>query len=152
MPTPGTESRAGFTVLELLAVMVVLALAAASLSLGAGRPFGTAQYRALLLEASAAARQARTAAIRGAGNQSLVIDLAGRRLSYPGSGRIIAIPPDVELAVAVAESERYADGTVGIRFLPSGGSTGGTLTFSWRSMTYDVRVNWLTGGVSIDRG
>lgn len=146
------KRQAGFTILELLAVMVILALAASAFSLSVGRPFGTAQFRAILLETSSLARRARTAAIGSARDQILVIDVAKRRLWYRGATKTVTIPDEVMLAATVAQSEHYADGTVGIRFLPGGGSTGGNLVFSWRSDSYEVHVNWLTGSVSIDRG
>ena len=32
-----------------------------------------------------------------------------------------------------------------VRFFPSGGSTGGTLSFTFRGQSYGLRINWLTG-------
>jgi general secretion pathway protein H len=142
-------SNAGFTLLELMAVLAIIALVATSISLRTSRTFGVAYYRAVLTSTSAIMRQARSHAISNAQSQIVVIDLDRRHISIPSTGQGFDIPQEVEMLATVAESEHYPDGTVGIRFFGDGSSTGGTLAYAWRSQKYEIQVNWLTGHVAI---
>jgi len=149
--TEGSRS-AGFTLLELLAVLTVIALAAVALSFRSGASSGTAQFRAALANTTAIMRLARSRAIADASNHVVIIDLDGRRISEAASGQGFGISKEVELMATVAESEHYSDGTVGIRFYGNGTSTGGRLAYAWRGQTYEIEVNWLTGHVSVREG
>jgi general secretion pathway protein H len=142
-------SRSGFTLLELLAVLTVIALVATVISFRSSKSFGVANYRAVLTNTSAMMRLARSRAIGDARSQIVVIDVERRTVRYPAINQGFDIPADVNLVATVAESEHYPDGTVGIRFFGDGTSTGGTLAYAWRGRKYDIQVNWLTGHVAI---
>ena len=143
MPTSRTEAPAGFTLLELLAVLVILALSApAVMSIGRAS-LESAHVRSFLVESEAMFREARTAAIETRSQTAVMIDTKGRRLSLAGGGRVLEMPRGVSLDAKVAVPK---DGGIpSIRFFPSGGSTGGELTFNYRGRSYDLRINWLTG-------
>jgi len=143
MPTSRTEAQAGFTLLELLAVLVIVALAASAV-LSVGRSsLESARVRSFLIDSEAMFREARTAAIARHVPTAVVIDTEGRRLNFPATGRSLAVPPGVTLDARVAQSEDGAPPA--IRFFPSGASSGGELSFQYRGRAYALRVNWLTG-------
>lgn len=154
-PTSGTEpdrgpaGQSGFTLVELLAVLAILVLAVAAFSYRSDTALTTARFRALLSGAAGELKAARSDAIGTASDRVFVIDTGRRRLSYTGTGRVLDIPPGVDLAATVAEGERYDDGTVGIRFYGDGTSSGGTLQFTWNRRIYTIDVNWLTGNVAM---
>lgn len=143
--------QAGFTLIELLAVMTILAIAITAFSYSSGKGLGTARFRAMLVETSAAIAEERSAAIRRAEERVFVIDVRNRRLGNPGSGKPILMPEGVMLTASIAQSEQNSDGTAGIRFYPAGTSSGGTLAFTYRAQVYEIRVNWLTGSVTMHR-
>jgi len=155
--TSGTDlalsrrADAGFTLLELIAVLTIIALVAATVSFTSSRSFGTAHFRAVLTSTSAIMQQARSRAIGNQSSQIVVIDLDNRRVGIPATGQVFDIPKEIDLLATVAESEHYPDGTVGIRFFGDGSSTGGTLAYTWRNQKYQIQVNWLTGHVSINQ-
>ena len=70
------------------------------------------------------------------------------RAPYIADG-IIRLPDDVQVEAILAS--RCADRSAGrsIDFFPSGMSCGGTIALARPGMGYQVRVNWLTGGVDI---
>jgi len=142
---------AGFTLIELLAVLAILAIVVLGFSFGSSRSLDTARFRALMVRTSAAISDSRADAMRRMEETVFYVDLKNRRMGYPDGGALLPIPEGVEVTATVAESEQYKDGSVGIRFYPQGTSSGGTLAFSFRKQVYEIRVNWLTGNVSLGR-
>ncbi len=143
--------EAGFTLVELLAVLAILAIAVTAFSFRSTSSLETANFRAFMVKASAAMSEGRVDAIRQTEEKVFTIDLKNRRLAYPAGDRFLTLPNGVDLTATVAASEHYEDGTIGIRFYPTGASSGGILAFSFRGQIYEVRVNWLTGNVSLER-
>ena len=143
MPTSRTEAQAGFTLLELLVVLVILALSATAVMSIGRSSLESARVRSFMVEAEAMFRDARTAAIETRAQTAVMIDAKGRRLSLSGGGRVLELPRGVSLDAKVAVPKD--GGLPSIRFFPSGGSTGGQLTFAFRGRSYDLRINWLTG-------
>jgi general secretion pathway protein H len=151
MPTSQTERQAGFTLVELLAVLVILALAAtAVLQIGRGS-VESARVRAFLIDAEAMMREARIAAVETMAEQDVVVDTKARRLVSQGTGMVLDVPSGVSLEGKLARLEGKARGSYVVRFYPSGGSTGASLPFRFRGKVYELRVNWLTGHADVRR-
>lgn len=152
MPTSRTEAQSGFTLLELLVVLVILGLAAGAV-LQAGRTSSeTAKVRSFLIQAEAMMRQARTTAIETMADQDVVIDAKGRRLVDAARGITLDVPQGVSLEGKLARVPRSGKSGYVVRFYPSGGSSGASLPFRFRGQIYELRVNWLTGNADVRRG
>jgi general secretion pathway protein H len=152
MPTSRAEAQSGFTLVELLAVLAILALAAgAVLQLGHGSS-EAAKVRSFLIHAEAMMRDARTAAIASVTPQDVVIDTEARRLIHAARDAALDVPQGVSLDGKLARVPEAGKGRYVIRFFPSGGSTGANLPFRFRGTVYELRVNWLTGHVDVRRG
>lgn len=150
-PTFGISSRkpcreAGFTLLELIAVLAIIAIAASAFVYSSTRSVATAEFRSLLVRMQAGLIESRTDAIKGARQVEVIVDAANRRLDF--SGRTLQLPKGVDLDAKLAESTRTADGAYAIIFFPDGTSSGGSLNLSFRGRIFQLRVNWLTGSVS----
>ena len=91
----------------------------------------------------------RNAALRRQIQVTTEIDAAARSIRSGVTGRIIRLPNDISMGAILAS--RCADRSAGrsIDFFPSGMSCGGTIALTRPGMGYEVRVNWLTGGVDI---
>ncbi|MEP9356809.1 prepilin-type N-terminal cleavage/methylation domain-containing protein [Xanthobacter sp. KR7-65] len=141
--------EAGFTLLEIVCALAIVALLAAialpRLPLGTSRP----RLEAYAVEAAAVFKADRAAAIRRGALIATGVDALTGRVVSGASGRTIRIPRDVRVEAVLP---RYCNGrrvNAAIGFFPSGMSCGGVLTLARGAAAYEVRVNWLTGGVEI---
>jgi len=148
-PSPRTRTEngcAGFTLVEVMAVMLIIALVA---SLAVTRMCGTgrARLKALALETAALLRQERLGAVMTGRERQVSVDGEQRVLVGDG-GDMVALPRDVVLDILGIDalwSERQAV----VRFYPDGASTGAVLKLSREKAEYEIRVNWYTGGVAV---
>jgi general secretion pathway protein H len=138
----------GFTLLELLVVLAVIAMAAviAIPPLGAGGD--RAKARAAVRSVVSGLRATRSAALAGHADPRLVIDVNARTIRVPGEGRARQLPMELELGLTTARSELEGDGVGGVRFFADGSSTGARIRVGARSTLWLVDVDWLTGSVA----
>ena len=138
----------GFTLLELLVVLVILALVAAFVlpSLGGG---SSTELKAATRTLAAGLRQARSRAVNQNRAVAFTIDVKKREFVLPGEQRTRKLPEQLQLALFTARSELETDERGAIRFFPDGSSTGGRITLSHERRQYLVDVDWLTGKVSV---
>ena len=139
------DHRAGFTLVEMMAVMLIVALVATlavTLTRGSGRP----ELKAVTLQAAALLRRERIGAWLTGRERTISLDSLSRTLIGDGGG-VVAIPRDIRLDVLSAREE--APLLTVVRFHPDGASTGAELRFSRENVRYDIQVNWYTGGVTI---
>lgn len=159
-----TAAQAGFTLLELL---VVLVLATLMLSLVVPRFAAvvpgvelksTAQKTASLL------RHARSRAMAESRLIAIELDAPAHALRLSHSDAPVVLPDSIELTLSDSGSlalgseilsplslDASAPGP-SIRFYPDGSSSGGSLVLSGPSGHYRIDVDWLTGRVHIDDG
>jgi general secretion pathway protein H len=141
-----TDRRSGFTLIEVMAVMLIIALIASlivTMTPGTGR----AKLKAVTLESAALLRRERLGAILVGRDRQVSLD-GERRALVGDAGDIVAIPPDVVVNVLGAD-ELWSGRLAVARFHPDGASSGAVLKFSREGAEYEVRVNWYTGGVTI---
>lgn len=147
--TGGCASAAkarGFTLIEILAVIMLIALVLTVVSVSVGSGLSGARVSAAGRELVAAMRHTRGQAIVKRESQVFSIDLERRRYTAPGR-REIELPKDMEIRVLTAREELIGDGTAGIRFFPDGSSTGGRVTLLMGEREWIIEVQWLTGEV-----
>jgi general secretion pathway protein H len=135
------EQAGGFTLLEILVVIVLLALMI-GLVVGAG----PAESPAASLESAAdgvagALRLARGEAIAHDRPVAVTLDPMARTLRV-GRG------PAARLAAGVAVMTKAADETPHIVFAPDGTASGGPIILAAGRLRREIGINWLTGEVT----
>lgn len=144
--TRSTDRRAGFTLIEVVAVMLIIALVA-SLAVTMMPGTGRGGLKALTLEMAALLRRERLGAVLTGRDRQVSLDGERRALVGDG-GNVLAIPRDVVLDVLGIDASWSGRQAV-VRFTPDGASTGAVLKLSRENAEYEIRVNWYTGGVAI---
>ncbi|ARN82219.1 GspH/FimT family pseudopilin [Methylocystis bryophila] len=143
------RQRGGFTLLEMLAVLAIIGLLA-GLSTQLVRP--AAPH--LRLEGAArglcaALRATRARAISANEEATLVLDLARKSYSSP-SVRETLLPAEMRIEISIAKGQRDFGGNAGLKFFPSGASTGGDITLEIGNNRATIQVNWLSGATRCD--
>lgn len=141
----GTSSnRAGFTLTELLAALIVLGLAVALVAPMLFRNSPARDLRQSVEVFETAARMARTEARLSGRDTLLSVDLDARTVTILPSERGFQLVRGIELRATVADQE--LDGNIAsVRFLPEGATTGGVFLFTLDENERAVRISWLTG-------
>ena len=139
----------GFTLLEILIVLVIGVLLVALVPPLLSGMSGATELRGAARQLAAGLRNARNEAVTHQQEAVLTLDLGRRRFGVTGDPREIALPESVALKLYTAQSELLDSTTGGIRFFPDGSSTGGFITVSGPKLAYRVNVGWLTGAVAI---
>jgi general secretion pathway protein H len=143
----GTQD--GFTLLEVVCVVAILALLAAIVLPALPQGTSRARLEACALETAALLKADRNAAIRRHTEVATDVDASSRFIRSPTSGRIVRIPPDITFDTQLAARCNQRPNGPTIRFFASGGSCGGVITLARGGVGFQIRVNWLTGGVEV---
>jgi general secretion pathway protein H len=140
------DRGAGFTLIEVLAVMLIIALVA-GLAVTMMRGTGRAGLKAVTLQTASLLRRERLGAILTGRDREVSLD-GERRILVGDGGDIVALPRDIALDILGIDA-RWSGRQAVVRFHPDGASTGAVLKLSREKVEYEIRVNWYTGGVAI---
>jgi general secretion pathway protein H len=147
-----SDAEAGFTFLELLVVLGIIALAAIFAMPLLNRPVGDATLTATAQKLANDMRAARAAAIRDNVERTLTIDLDKRRFWVDGLTRTTIIPTGIAIDVVTLQAERLSPGLGRLRFLVDGSATGGNIILRAGQRVMSIELNWMTGHASLTRG
>jgi general secretion pathway protein H len=141
----------GFTMLELLIVVSIMAVVAAFAMPIFGSGPSTSALRSGARELAAGLRYARSEAVAKRHDTFVALDLAGRRFKVADDPQEHQLPKDADLKLFTAQADIVNDTTGAIRFFPDGGSNGGRITIGAGERKYDIDIDWLTGRVTIQQ-
>jgi general secretion pathway protein H len=139
----------GFTLIEIICVLaIIVGLAAIALpafprQTSRSRLEGYAVQTAALLTADHNAARMRHADV------VTDIDPSLRVIRSGSSGRTVRLPSDVTVGAMLAARCNNAPAGSTIRHFASGMSCGGVIALTRSGAGFQVRVNWLTGGVEV---
>ncbi|NUR22073.1 MAG: prepilin-type N-terminal cleavage/methylation domain-containing protein [Frateuria sp.] len=148
LPVAHSRHARGFTLLEMLAVILLIGIAAAAVSVSVSQGLASARVRAASVELAAALRATRTQAIVKGKDQTF--DMDTRAASYRAAGgKQVALPKGMALSITSAREDQPDNHTGRIRFFPDGSSTGGHIVLQRGARRWQINVAWLTGAVSV---
>ncbi len=145
---PGRAAAAGFTLLEMIIVLVVLGLVAGIAATRGPQRSRTLDQRAVVAQLVQTLRQARGAAIAADTPVMVAINGEQRMISVAGQ-RPFQLPPDYTLTAAGGLEAVPGPKLTGIRFAANGSSSGGRIVLADGKRRMVVGVDWLTGRVSV---
>src|SRR5499426_1604052 len=150
LPTGRAEdAEDGFTLLEIVCIVAILAILAAILLPAFPRGTSRSRLESYAVETAALLKADRNAALRRRVQVATEINAPARTIRSGATGRTLRVPDDVGFdAVLAARCNQRAAGTT-IRFFPTGMSCGGVIALTRLGTGYEIRVNWLTGGIEL---
>lgn len=140
----------GFTLVELMVVMVIVALVMGLVATSMARSVSGAEARAASRNLVASLRYTRARAIIDKSEQVFEVDTENRSYQAPGRDAV-ELPEGVDVTITTARSELTSESVAGIRFFPDGGSTGGHIELTVNDREYRINVAWLTGETRLER-
>ncbi len=143
------KNSPGFTLLELLVVLAIVALAMTLLPsfLSAGR--ANTEMRQEARNLVNALRKTRSIAIVKNRETAFILNLEARSYKIGELGAEQPLGGAVAMELLTAQSEQVGGQVGGIRFYPGGGSSGGEIRLSLGGASQLVTVDWLTGAVRL---
>jgi general secretion pathway protein H len=144
-----TRGQHGFTLLELIVAMGILALALALVAPSLNRARLGVAVRSAAFELAAHLRSARAAAREANAERVLTIDVDGRRYWAEGVVPPRQLPQSIALDLTVPTSERVGGGMARVRFFPDGSTSGARVVLDDGRSAAAIRVDWLTGDVRL---
>jgi general secretion pathway protein H len=139
----------GFTLLEMVCVLALIAMMAAVLLPFIPHQTSRSRLQAYALQTATLLKADRNAAIRRGVDVSTLVDTGSRSIRSGATAEMIRIPDDVSFNALLPQSCNRHAALSTINFFASGMSCGGAIALTRLDAGYEIRVNWLTGRIEI---
>ncbi|MEZ5810816.1 MAG: GspH/FimT family pseudopilin [Rhizobiaceae bacterium] len=145
MNGPNGGATAGFTLLEMLVTLTILAMVVTGFAVNMARRDNTPTPRETAKQVQSMLYLARSDAIGSGESRTVVIDTKNRRFDYRDHSPV-TLADGQKLRVVAGRELISSDGKVSLVFLPDGGSSGADIEVTdARERSATLRINWLTG-------
>lgn len=140
----------GFSLFELMVVMMLVVLLFTVAGVSVSRSIEGAELRNAARELTAAMRYTRGQAVVKRQEQVFLVDAENK--TWQAAGRAPeTLPEALDITLITARQELTGDNAGGIRFYPDGASTGGRVVLSSDGREWHITVGWLTGEIRRER-
>ena len=143
------DGNSGFTLLELLVVLVISSLAVGSALVYRGQQ--PASLRVLAVQLASQLNAARETAIATDQPIGVLLDANGTRYRVPPQRDAVQLPKSVRLAYRGVPGLSRSDAGSRLEFFPDGSSTGGAFQLSDAAGSIVLRIELLSGAVVLER-
>lgn len=143
------DKEDGFTLIEMVCVLAVVAMLAA-LALPFAAPGSTpAEVEAYSVRIASLLKADRNASMRSGAPVVTFLSARDRTVRSGSGSGVLRLPASVAFDAVLAQRCAGVNAGAGIAFFPSGMSCGGVIALARPGLNVEIRVNWLTGGVEI---
>lgn len=140
----------GFTLIEILVVFGILALLMGLAPVAFDRLRESSQYRDTVRTMLSQMRSARQRAVTEGQEVRFFVNLRQRSFGMDGDAPRV-LPDSLTVRTVVAGIDLTGEREASIRFLPTGGSTGGSIEVQRApGVGTRLRVDWLSGRVTLE--
>jgi general secretion pathway protein H len=139
----------GFTLLEMVCVLAIIALLAAVLLPFIPHETSRSRLQAYALQTAALLKIDRNAAIRRQTSVATLVDAEAREIRSGTSRAVVVIPADVRFDALLPDTCGRRAALSTISFFANGTSCGGAISLTRFDVGYEIRVNWLTGRIEV---
>lgn len=140
--------RGGYTLVELLVVLLIMSGLLALVPPLFDRGVSTTELRSVAREMMTAMRYARSTAVSARHPVDFNLDLERHRYRVDDK-RPVVLPEALELELVTGESELRGKGAGAITFYSDGSASGGKLTLVAEARRVRLDVDWLSGRVTL---
>jgi len=140
----------GFSLLEVMVVLIIIALAYTLLPKIAFSGVTGAELRSNVRAVATGLRLARDTAINKRRESSLKLDLDSREFTIGEESRVHKLNEKLDVKLYTSQADLISERVGFIRFYPDGSSNGGRVTVGAGGRNFEVDVDWLTGRVTIN--
>ncbi|MEN9597311.1 MAG: type secretion system protein GspH [Pseudomonadota bacterium] len=141
------RSNAGFTLLELIVVLAIVALGYSAVAVNFSSGNDAMALKAAARDLTSGLRYVRSQAMLSHETATLDFNLSENSYSLTGQEKIYTLPENIDVTINTAKEELH-DGVAKLRFFPDGSSIGGRVTLEKKSHVQEININWLTGHVT----
>ena len=148
---PRAARASGFSLLEIILVIAIIALASVLAAAAMGGGFKGMQLKASAKQIASNLRYTRAQAIETGKPQSFMIDPRRHEWRAPKAHHG-DIPAKLGIVFIGAREVQPTAGVGAIVFFPDGAATGGRIQLTSGKVAWNIDVGWLTGQVQIKQG
>ena len=148
----GNKAIAGYSLIEILVILVILGYAISQVPPAYDRIINRSKLNAAVREVAATLRYARTTAVTSQRQRNVEFDLSTRRFDLSGTKLSGAIPRFLDMKLITARQEGQHETKGSIQFFPDGGASGGQVWLIHHDKKFVIDIDWLTGRVEIHDG
>jgi general secretion pathway protein H len=142
-------SNDGFTLLEMICVLAIMALMAALVFPYLAPGSSPAEVDAYAMRIASLLKADRYAAIRSGSPVATLLSARSKTVRSGAGSGFVQVPAGIGFDAVLAQRCAGVNASSGIAFFPSGMSCGGVIALERPGLSVEIRVNWLTGGVEI---
>src|ERR1700738_2099542 len=139
------EAQDGFTLLEMVCVLAIIAMLAAVLLPLIPRQTSRSRLQAYAVETATLLKADRNAAIRNRADVATLVDAGTRSIRSGATSEVIRIPDDVQFDALLPQTCRQHAALSTISFFASGMSCGGTIALTRLGAGHEILAHLLTG-------
>jgi general secretion pathway protein H len=143
------RSAAGFSLLELMLVVVLIALMFTMVPRMMGSGVSGAELKSSVRALNSAMKLARDAAINTRREAYVTINVETREFTTTFESRTHKLNEQLTLKLFTSQADQLDQATASFRFYPDGSSNGGRVTIAANEREFAIDIDWLTGRSSI---